>query len=263
MTDLSGQRDNGALSALMRASRPLAIICGAAAWIIGAAVGRLTGWELGLWALVGATLTAAAAGLPLLASARATKRAVSAEQLAEEATARYRLVLHDALEPLAHLLGRITDQPRRLLGRDHAELQGQATVLVLVAASEVLTGNRLRACFFELAEGRPRRLTPAGYHGRNDPPTTVFVEGTVLGDQVFALLDQRTDRYVRDVGTEPPVGWEGLSRVYRAFIAVPVATEDRTFGLLTVDALTVEELTEDDVAAVRVMARLLAVALNA
>jgi hypothetical protein len=42
-----------------------------------------------------------------------------------------------------------------------------------------------------------------------------------------------------------------------------VATEARQFGILTVDGLEVGDLTEADVAAVRVLARLLAVALGA
>jgi len=41
-----------------------------------------------------------------------------------------------------------------------------------------------------------------------------------------------------------------------------VATEARAFGILTVDGLRVGDITLDDLAAARVFARLLAIALN-
>ena len=50
---------------------------------------------------------------------------------------------------------------------------------------------------------------------------------------------------------------------YRTFLAVPVATEQRAFGVMTIDGLHVGDLTPDDLSAARVFARLLAVALAA
>jgi hypothetical protein len=248
---------------ILRISGPLAVVCAAAAWVVGAVLGGMGGRPLALTISVGAVLTALAVGLPLYAQRVATRRAVNAERLAEDAAVAMQLVLGDALEPLAHLLGRITDRRHVLRGRDTAELQGQAKALVLAAAAGVLGTERLRAAYFVLGSESPRRLTPASFHGRAEAPHTVFLEGTALGDYALGMVDRREDLFVPDVLADPPPGWSPDGREYRTFIAVPVATEARSFGLLTVDALEVGDLSEQDVAAVRVLARLLAVALNA
>ena len=211
----------------------------------------------------GALLTVAAVGMPMLAERRAVARAASAEQIAEDASARMQLVVDDALEPLVYLIGRITDQRRRALGRDHAlqVLQGQATVVVLAAAAEVLGAQRLRSCFFALRGSDA--LVPVAFHGRAEQPRTTFARGSALGDFALDLLDRREDLFCADVRTGPPPGWQPGGHAYRTFMAVPVATEARAFGILTVDGLYVGDITLDDLAAARVFARLLAVALNA
>lgn len=246
-----------------RAARPVAVTAATAAWVISAVVNDLSGWSFGLTAAAGAALTALAVGLPLRAERRAAVRAVTAERIAEDAAARMQLVLQDALEPLAYLIGRITDRRHWSHGRDLLELQGQAKAVVLAAAAEVLDADRLRACFFALTNDRPPRLVPAGFHGRAAPPRTTFVAGTPLGDHAMQLLTRREDVFCHDARTDPPPGWQPGGHEYRTFIAAPVATEKRAFGIITVDGLQVGDLTEADVAAVRVFARLLAIALNA
>lgn len=254
----------GALSGRAgRVARPVAVAAATTAWVLGAVVNDLSGWSFALTASGGAVLTALAVGLPLLAERRASARAATAEQVAEDAAARMQLVLDDALEPLAYLIGRIVDRPRWSRGRELLELQGQAKVVVLAAAAEVLGSARLRSCYFALVEDRPPRLEPAGFHGRAEAPRTTFVAGTPLGDYALGLLARREDLFCRDVRAVPPPGWEPGGHEYRTFLAVPVATEARGFGIITIDGLQVGDLTEDDVAAVRVFARLLAIALNA
>jgi GAF domain-containing protein len=190
-------------------------------------------------------------------------RADTAEQIAEDASAQMQLVLNDALEPLTYLIGRITDRPRWSFGREAVELQGQAKAVVLSAAAEVLGADRLRSCFFALVEEKPVRLVPSGFQGRAEQPRTTFVEDTALGDFALAMLAERKDLFCADTHANPPPGWSPGSHTARTFIAVPVATEARAFGILTVDGLKVGDLTEADVDAVRVLARLLAVALGA
>jgi hypothetical protein len=240
---------------------PVAVTSATAAWVLGAVLNTLSGWPFTLTAAVGAALTALAVGLPLRAEHQARRRARTAEQIAEDAAARIQLVLGDALEPLAYLIGRITDQSR-WSRRELVELQGQAKAVVLSAAAGVLGADRLRSCFFELTDDRPARLVPSGFHGRAEAPRTTFLAGTPLGDFALDLLDRREDLFCADVHTESPPGWEPGGHAYRTFVAVPVATESRRFGILTVDGLEVGDLTEADVDAVRVLARLLAVALN-
>ncbi|MDN5934310.1 MAG: GAF domain-containing protein [Pseudonocardia sp.] len=254
----------GALSARAgRLAPPVAVAAATAAWVLGAVVNDLSGWPFALTASAGAVLTGVAVGLPLYGQRRARSRARSAERIAEEAAARIQLVLDDALEPLAYLLGRISDQPRRVRGRELQELQGQAKVVVLAAAAEVLGADRLRSCFFALTADRPPRLVPDGFHGRAEAPAATFVAGTGRGDFALGLLARREDLFCADVTADPPPGWRPGGHTYRTFIAVPVATEARAFGILTIDGVQVGDLGQDDVAAVRIFARLLAIALNA
>lgn len=246
-----------------RGARPVAVVAATAAWVISAVVNDLSGWSFALTATAGAVLTALAVGLPLRAERRAAARAVTAEQIAEDAAAQMQLVLQDALEPLAYLIGRITDRPRWSRGRELLELQGQAKAVVLAAAAEVLGADRLRACYFALTDDRPARLVPAGFHGRAEAPRSTFVAGTPLGDYAMQLLARGEDLFCPDTHNSPLPGWQPGGHEYRTFIAAPVATEEKAFGIITIDGLQVGDLTEADVAAVRVFARLLAIALNA
>lgn len=242
--------------------RPAAITAATAAWVLSALVNNLNGWWLAGSVAAGALLTVLAVALPMHAEQQARGRATTAEQIAEDAAAKMRLVIDDALEPLVYLIGRISDRRRRGRARELQELQGQAKIVVLAAAAEVLGADRLRACYFRLTDDRPPRLVPAGFHGRAEAPRTTFVAGTPLGDYALGLLESRDDLFCPDVRTEQPPGWQPGGHTYRTFIAVPVATEARAFGILTIDGLQVGDLTEDDVAAVRVLARLFAIALN-
>jgi GAF domain-containing protein len=248
---------------LRAAARPVAVTSATAAWVLAAVVNDLSGWSFTLTAAAGAVLTALAVGIPLRAEHNARVRAGTAEQIAEDASAHIQLVVNDTLEPLAYLIGRITDRPRWSFGREAVELQGQAKAVVLSAAAEVLGADRLRSCFFARVEEKPVKLVPSGFHGRAEEPRTTFVEGTELGDFALDLLARREDLFCADTRAASPPGWAPGGHAYRTFIAVPVATEARQFGILTVDGLEVGDLTDADVAAVRVLARLLAVALGA
>lgn len=245
-----------------RLVRPAAITAATAAWVLSALVNNLNDWWLAGSVAAGALLTVLAVALPMHAERQARGRAATAEQIAEDAAAKMQLVIDDALEPLVYLIGRISDRRRRNRNRELLELQGQAKIVVLAAAAEVLGADRLRACYFRLTDDRPARLVPAGFHGRAEAPRTTFVAGTSLGDYALGLLESREDLYCPDVRADQPPGWQPGGHAYRTFLAVPVATEARAFGILTIDGLQVGDLTEDDVAAVRVLARLFAIALN-
>jgi hypothetical protein len=93
--------------------------------VVSALVNNLTGWLLVVSLVGGAVLTVLAVGLPMVAERRAAARAATAEDIAEVAVARMQLVLDDALEPPAYLIGRITDLTRRSRARELQELQGR------------------------------------------------------------------------------------------------------------------------------------------
>ena len=80
--------------------RLAAVTAATAAWVISALVNNLQGFPLVASLVGGALLTVAAVALPMLAERRAVARAASAEQIAEDASARMQLVVDDALEPL-------------------------------------------------------------------------------------------------------------------------------------------------------------------
>ncbi len=241
-------------------ARPVAVSAATAAWVVGAVLNDLSGWSFTLTAAGGAVLTAIAVGLPLRAEHNARARARTAEQIAEDAGARIQLVLNDAMEPLTYLIGRIVDLRGWSRGRELGDLQGQAKAVVLSAAAEVLGADRLRSCFFARVEDR---LVPSGFHGRAEAPRSTFEAGTPLGDFALDMLARREDLFCADTHAASPPGWTPGGHAYRTFVAVPVATESRDFGILTVDGLQVGDITEADVAAVRVLGRLLAVALGA
>lgn len=248
------------LERVVRFARPAAVAAATGAWVISVFVNNLSGWSSAATLIGGGVLTVLAVGLPMLAESRARARAGTAEQLAEDAAARIQLVLDDALEPLAYLIGRITDRSSRTRPGELRELQGQAKIIVLAAAAEVLGADRLRSCFFALT--RERRLVLAGFHGRAEQPRSTFEPGTPLGDFALDMLERREDLFYADTRAGSPPGWQPGGHAYRTFIAVPVATEARAFGIMTIDGLQVGDLTVEDVAAARVFARLLAVALN-
>jgi putative methionine-R-sulfoxide reductase with GAF domain len=64
------------------------------------------------------------------------------------------------------------------------------------------------------------------------------------------------------VRTEPPPGWSSKNRDYLSFISVPVVAGDVAYGMLTVDSTEANDFDRGDVDVVRVLAGLLAAALD-
>ncbi|WP_187776143.1 GAF domain-containing protein [Antrihabitans cavernicola] len=89
-----------------------------------------------------------------------------------------------------------------------------------------------------------------------------FVEGTTDGNAAISMVERDDHRLCIDVVTEPPPGWNDKKRDYRTFVSVPVVAGGVAYGMLTVDALEPGDLDENDANVLRVLAGLLAVALD-
>jgi GAF domain-containing protein len=169
-----------------------------------------------------------------------------------------RTALEDALDPFVHLVARLIEAK----GSDKARLRGAAIQLAVATVAALAGAQRVRACFFTLDEGPPRRLRPERFAGRAGAPNVDFVEGTSAGDAALRMVRRGSWTYAEDLAEEPRRFWWDTGRTYRTFLAGPVETPDKAFGLLTLDALQPGELAPVDLILVRLLADLLAIALS-
>jgi GAF domain-containing protein len=244
----------------VRYYRPIAVACAVAAFALSSLLSLVHGPVFLLVMAGAAVLTAGAVGLPMYAERAAKLRATDAQTAAEAAKQQMRLVIGRVLTPLAYLLGEITD------AKPHSavleRLQGQALQVVLAAATELVDADDSRACFFRLVEGRQRRLELAGYYGRAQPATWVMTAGTELGDGALAILDDDSTAFFPDLTANAPPGWVDDQHHHRALVVVPIATEQRQFGLITVDTLETWALSEQDAEVVQLLGELLSAGFN-
>jgi hypothetical protein len=213
------------------------------------------GW---FWALV-----VAAGGTWLtgrVATRQARRRQWAAEDSERLARIDTRIQIADVLRPLAETLAKMPSLSK-------AEKKQQCESMkrgVVDAAAELLGPDRSRAGWFEYRDERPPRLVPVAElrRGRADPQRTEFIQGTLEGDSALQLLENDTTRFCPDVDLEPPPGWSREAHSdYRTFISAGVVAGDRKFGMLTLDSLEAGDLTDNDVYAMSLLAKVLAAAL--
>jgi GAF domain-containing protein len=213
----------------------------------------------GWWAVVSVTASVVAAAVPAYEQIRKERMRNDAEQVAISAAVEIRVTINDALDPIVRQLGRIATADGR---RERATLQSATIPMILDSAAHLIDAERVRANWFRLAEGEPRRLVPEQYAGRADEPVTPFTEGTVEGDAAFAMIRRNQHLVYTDLARDAPPGWERpVQRDFRSFLAVPVVAGHTAYGMLTVDAVDVAGVTEAEVPLVRLLAGLLAGAL--
>lgn len=233
-----------------------------------AAVGlaTLSGMQVGTdakgrawWALLSVIASVAAAAVPAYEQIRKERLRNEAEQAAIGAAVEMRVTMNDALDPIVRQLGRIATADGR---HDREALQQSTVPMIIDSAAHLIDAERVRATWFRLAEGRPRRLEPELYAGRADEPVTPFTEGTVEGDAALAMIQHNQHLVYVDLERDTPPGWRRpIQRDYRSFLAVPVVAGHTPLGMLTVDAVDVAGVTEAEVPLVRLLAGMLATAL--
>src|SRR5438309_946353 len=110
----------------------------------------------------------------------------SAGDLAVEYRLRLGLTLGEAITPMGHLLGRIAGGRRE----ERAVLLGQLRQRGVDAAASLATPERARAVLFVL-DGK--KLRPAAWAGRPEPPREELTGGDPPGDAAYRLVE-RHDR---------------------------------------------------------------------
>jgi hypothetical protein len=195
-----------------------------------------------------------------VATRQARRRQWAAEDSERLARIDTRIQIADVLRPLAETLAKMPSLSK-------AEKKQQCESMkrgVVDAAAELLGPDRSRAGWFEYRDERPPRLVPVAElrRGRADPQRTEFIQGTLEGDSALQLLENDTTRFCPDVDLEPPPGWSREAHSdYRTFISAGVVAGDRKFGMLTLDSLEAGDLTDNDVYAMSLLAKVLAAAL--
>ncbi len=247
---------------IVRHYRLLALTCAVASFASGACLGLFPPRQILFWVLFVTAIatTAGAVGLPMYAEHNTAQRARDAVEAAEEAKAQMLLVTNSVLNPLAYLLGALTDADSKAEIR---ELQGLVCTMVLSGTTELIStpSNTTRTSFFRIQPGRPpRKMNIVAWYGTPDPPTWNVVEGTPLGDAFFEILEQDKIAFYPDLQTMAPAGWT-LDN-YQALIVVPVATPKQRLGLLIVENTAPNSMSDQDVDVVRLLGELLATALN-
>ncbi len=217
------------------------------------------GWFLFL-VVAQVTATGFAFLIPQWRELKARRKETTAEEREIEARVDTRVAMNDALDPILHLLGNLSLEPD-VVSRN--QLRAQVIPLVLKTAAEFIGPDRSRACWFKLEPGPPKRLEPTEFAGRAGSPSTTFVAGDAAGDAAIEMVLSDQDRLVENIEADPPPGWgPTMTREYRTFIAVSVLAGDTAYGMLTLDSLEPGSLQPEDMALLRLMARVLAVAFS-
>jgi hypothetical protein len=234
--------------------------------IVSVALVALSGAEAGTdsnlkpwWIALGIIMSVVGAAIPGYEQVRKERQRKEAERAAIDAAVEMRVTINDALDPIVRQLGRIATAPNR---QERGNLREATIPMVLDSAAHLIKGMRVRACWFRMVDGPPRRIEPVQYAGRADEPATVFVEGTPEGDSVFAMIRHNQHVQSANVDRDPPIGWYGSEgHDYRSFVAVPVVAGHVAYGMLTVDAMNAGGVGRAEVPFVRLLAGLLAGAL--
>lgn len=135
--------------------------------------------------------------------------------------------------------------------------------MILAAAARLVGSARVRACWLKYEDNPTERIAPVMSHGRAKNATTVFKADTPYGYATLQALKENRPLVCEDVDTNPPAGWTERMALptrpeYKSFLAVPVVLGDTAYGMLTVDSVTPNDLSRDDLPLVMLMAGLLA-----
>ena len=219
----------------------------------GGAPGRAW-WTLG--AVAGSVI---AAGVPTYEQLRKERLRARAQRAAIDAAVAMRVTMNDALDPIVHQLGRVVTATGR---HDREAAQRAVIPLVLDSAAYLAGSGRVRASLWRFGAGTPVVLAPTEYSGRVDDPLEPVTEGTPAGDLVLGMIRLNRHLFCPDLDTAPLPGWPVTApQTYRSFAAVPVTAGQNAFGMLMVDTLDGGGIRREDVALIRLLGGLLAVAL--
>lgn len=216
------------------------------------------GWA---WAVAGGILCAAvAAGSQILQTRWSAREAARQLEQAksdaftayEDAVARHAL-LADQLDPIARTVAEMSEMTTTAREATFQRVVTQAVNSIMLAISDV---RGLRAVVYEVAADQ-RSMQVVAWNARTHRTApTPFERGTTRGDAAFDLLVTGEPLFVPDISTAPD-RWSGSGKGYDTFISCPITSTASSFGLLTVDAQYVDDLVEEDVTDIRLLAGIL------
>jgi len=152
---------------------------------------------------------------------------------------------------------------------DPASLRREITVMVVNAAADIFGPPlKTRSCYFEFVQDEPtsgseptKRLILEEHAGRPSPVRSEFLADDPRGAAAIALVEDNDHLFCEDIVKKPPPNWgDSGDHSYKTFISVGVRTRSTAYGMLTVDAPTPGDLSEQDVDMLRVMGGLIALA---
>lgn len=237
---------------------PVVVVLVVGAWLAGTLSGMVPPGRPRIGLIVaGAVCTALSAALPLWQRRLANSARVDAVEAARTARAELRVALSDTLDPFAHLLGRLTTAR----GPAKSQLRGEAISLAVAALAGLAQEQRARVCVFLLSTDVPI-LRPERFSGRSGAPTATFTPDTPGGVGALGIAQGANWLYIPDVTVQAPPFWIDDERRYRCILIGPLATAERSRGLLTIDSPEPNALDGIDIALVRLLATMLATALT-
>lgn len=206
-------------------------------------------WIIGLGAL---TLIVA-----VLIGIVSNAKVMHVEEERLEASIETRVAITDSLSPTMVQLGRMLDGA---VAHRRNELSGLTMTVLAGSVGLAPSESRPRACYFRMNEARDR-MACSQFAGRSGEPRGDFIAGTAAGDAALEMVRANEKLFCDDVNENPPEGWIAAERgKYRTFIAVPVRCSKTLYGMLTLDALAVGSLTEEDAEMLRILGAVLGIA---
>lgn len=174
-----------------------------------------------------------------------------------EASTETRVAIVDSLEPTMVALGKMLNGN---LAHRRNEASGMCMTVLSAAVGLAPSDARPRACYFKLNDAGDC-MEFSGYSGRVVEPKAEFRLGTTEGNAAFEMVQANQIRFCDDVSENPPPGWKPSDRgEYVTFIAVPVKSASTVFGMLTLDAVTIGSITQEDAQVLRVLGVVLGIA---
>ncbi|WP_431278283.1 GAF domain-containing protein [Leifsonia poae] len=116
----------------------------------------------------------------------------------------------------------------------------------------------LRAVVYTFDDAR-RNMNVVGQvsHGRRDAAGP-FLEGTKRGKLAMDRVRSNKPLFVADIA-DAPNDWAGSGKGYNTFIAYPVTSSAAAYGMVTLDAVYTDDITEENVDEVGLVAGIAAV----
>lgn len=132
-------------------------------------------------------------------------------------------------------------------------------------ACDLVRNDSPRSAYFKVedlhAPQRRMGIKDSTSRNRTDQFTTEFVEGSGIDENVWPLIDSGDAQLVNDVATEAPAEFDtSRPRAYKSYISIPVRAGAVAFGMLTINSIEQDGFTDEDLAALNVLARLLGAA---